>query len=122
MTRMLLATAGLLGTLLLAVPGQAQHADHAASAGAQTESAATAEYRAAAERMHRDMNVPLSGNADRDFAQGMIAHHQGAIDMARTQLRYGKDPVLRKMAEEIIANQEQEIAVLRNYLSPPRRR
>ncbi|MDJ0388207.1 DUF305 domain-containing protein [Roseomonas sp. E05] len=119
---MFLATGGLLAALLLASPGQAQHAGHAAPGGAAPDSPATAEYRAAAERMHRGMDVPFTGDPDRDFAAGMIAHHQGAIDMARTQLRYGKDPVLRQMAEEIIAAQEQEIAVLRTYLEPPRRR
>ncbi|MXP63280.1 DUF305 domain-containing protein [Roseomonas sp. M0104] len=119
---MFLATGGLLAGLVLASPGQAQHAGQAAPGGARPEASASTEYRAAAERMRRDLNLPVTGDPDRDFAAGMIAHHQGAIDMARVQLRYGRDPVLRKMAEEIIATQEQEIAVLRTYLEPPPRR
>lgn len=57
-----------------------------------------------------------TGNQDRDFARMMIAHHQGAIDMARVQLARGTDPGLRKMAGEIIAAQQQEIAQLNAYL------
>jgi uncharacterized protein (DUF305 family) len=57
-----------------------------------------------------------TGNQDRDFARMMIAHHQGAIDMARTQLARGSDPGLRKLAGEIIADQEREIRMLNAYL------
>ncbi|MFB9968901.1 DUF305 domain-containing protein [Pseudoroseomonas cervicalis] len=70
--------------------------------------------------MHRDMAVPLTGDTDRDFAAAMIPHHQGAIDMARIQLRHGRDPAMRRMAEEIIAAQEKEIAELRAFLARPR--
>jgi len=48
------------------------------------------------------MNMELSGNADKDFAAMMIPHHQGAIDAAKVELQYGKDPMLRKMAQKII--------------------
>lgn len=57
-----------------------------------------------------------TGNQDRDFARAMIVHHQGAIDMARTQQARGSDPGLRRMAGEIIAAQEREIAVLNAFL------
>ncbi len=57
-----------------------------------------------------------TGNQDRDFARAMIVHHQGAIDMARVQQARGSDPGLRRMAAEIIAAQEREIAVLNAYL------
>jgi uncharacterized protein (DUF305 family) len=57
-----------------------------------------------------------TGNQDRDFARMMIAHHQGAIDMSRAQLARGRDPGLKKMAGEIIAAQQREIAVLNAYL------
>lgn len=68
-------------------------------------------------RMHRDMAVEPSGSADKDFARAMIAHHQGAIDMAKVELGFGKDPEMRKLAEQVIAAQEQEIATLRQWLA-----
>ena len=68
-------------------------------------------------RMHRDMTVPPSGNYDRDFAAMMIPHHQGAVDMARIELEYGKDPILRRLAQAIIVEQLQEIDVMKRRLS-----
>jgi uncharacterized protein (DUF305 family) len=63
------------------------------------------------------MTMPApTGNQDRDFARQMIAHHQGAIEMARTQLARGNDSRLRKMAGEIIAAQQREIAELNAFL------
>jgi uncharacterized protein (DUF305 family) len=66
--------------------------------------------------MHRDMAIELTGNPDVDFARGMVPHHQGAIDMARAALEYGRDPEIRALAEAIIAAQEKEIAFLRSWL------
>jgi len=66
-------------------------------------------------KMHRAMSAKLTGNADRDFVQGMIPHHQGAIDMARVESQYGTDPELRKLAEDIIAAQEKEIALMKQW-------
>jgi hypothetical protein len=63
-------------------------------------------------RMHAGMQVPFTGDADRDFARMMIPHHQGAIDMALVELRYGKDQRLKRLAQEIIVAQQQEIAVM----------
>src|SRR5262245_54493784 len=63
-------------------------------------------------RMHAAMDVPFSGEPDRDFAHMMIPHHQGAIDMALVELRYGKDERLKRLAQEIIVEQQQEIALM----------
>ncbi len=68
-------------------------------------------------KMDRDMMAaPMTGDPDHDFAAMMIPHHQGAIDMAKVELIYGKDPVLRRLAQEIIVTQEQEIEVMRMRL------
>jgi uncharacterized protein (DUF305 family) len=102
----------------LALPALAQqgHQGHGARPSAN-EPASTREFRAANDRMHRDMNIRFTGDADRDFAAGMIPHHQGAIDMARVVLRHGKDPEMKRLAESIITAQEVEIAQLRAFLA-----
>jgi uncharacterized protein (DUF305 family) len=66
--------------------------------------------------MHTGMDIEFSGNADVDFAKGMIPHHQGAIDMAKLELQYGKDTELRKLAEGIVAAQESEITFMKDWL------
>ena len=58
----------------------------------------------------------MTGDPDHDFAAMMIPHHQGAVDMAKAQLLYGKNPVLRRLAQEIIVTQGSEIAVMRSEL------
>ena len=68
-------------------------------------------------RMHRDMAVDASGSADRAFAEAMIAHHQGAIDMAKVILAFGSDARIRTLAEQVTKAQEAEIAVLRQWLA-----
>ena len=70
----------------------------------------------AMERMHREMNIVPSGNSDRDFAAMMIPHHQGAVDMAKVELQFGKNPVLRRLAQGIIVEQSQEIEVMQREL------
>lgn len=94
---------------------QMQHGQHGA-APAANEPASTKAYRASNDRMHKDMDIKFSGDADVDFFVGMIPHHQGAIDMAKVVLEHGKDPETKKMAQEIIAAQEKEIAFMREWL------
>lgn len=91
-----------------------QHGQHGQPAA--NEPASTKAFREANDRMHKDMDIQFSGNADIDFIRGMIPHHQGAIDMAKVVLAHGKDAETRKLAEEIIAAQEKEIAFMRDWL------
>lgn len=72
---------------------------------------------AAMARMHGAMMTGYSGNPDHDFARMMIPHHQGAIEMAEIELRYGKDERLRRLAQGIIVEQRQEIAVMQDILN-----
>jgi uncharacterized protein (DUF305 family) len=73
----------------------------------------------AMDRMMADMHAPPTGNVDRDFVNMMIPHHQGAIDMAVAELRYGTDPNLKRIAQEIIVDQQQEIAAMRLAMGDP---
>jgi uncharacterized protein (DUF305 family) len=69
------------------------------------------------EKMMHNMHSPgYSGDPDIDFLTMMIPHHQGAIDMSRLQLIYGKDPLIRKLAEEIIAGQRVEVEAMKRRL------
>jgi uncharacterized protein (DUF305 family) len=78
--------------------------------------ASSTAFSAANAKMHKDMAIPYSGDADADFVRSMIPHHQGAIDMARIELQYGKDPELRKLAENIVKAQQAEIADMKAWL------
>ena len=67
-------------------------------------------------KMHGAMNIAYTGNADVDFVKGMIPHHEGAVEMAKTVLAFGKDPAVRKLAEEIVKAQESEISLMKAWL------
>jgi len=63
------------------------------------------------------MTMSFTGDADVDFVKAMIPHHRGAVDMAKVELQYGNDPELRKLAEDIIAAQDSEIALMNAWLA-----
>jgi len=69
------------------------------------------------DKMHMAMQaVNRSGDSDVDFVRLMLPHHQAAIDMAKTQLLFGKDPQMRRLAQEIITDQQLEIEVMQRWL------
>jgi hypothetical protein len=89
----------------------------------QNEPPSTTENKAAMDKMMGQMDeTTYTGQADRDFVAGMIPHHQGAIDMANVELKYGKDPQLRKLAQSIIDSQQTEIAMMEKWQAqhPPK--
>ena len=98
---------GLLA-LLLAIPVLPAHA---AAAEAPDQA-----MMAGMDRMNRAMaDAPMTGDADHDFVAMMIPHHQGAISMAQVELRYGRDPTLRRLARAIIAAQQKETVQMRDW-------
>ena len=111
-------TLGLVLMLSGSIAGLALAQDphsHAGSGPAESEFAA--QMMQAMERMDAGMMAAKpTGNPDRDFAAMMIPHHQGAIDMAKVELIYGQDPVLRRLAQGIIVAQQQEIELMQRYL------
>lgn len=98
------------------VAAPAQEHDHAHPGRAPGAEAVTDLYAPAMEKMHKDMMVTPTGDADVDFVRGMIPHHQGAIDMAKILLQHTQDPELRALGEGIITAQEKEIAFMQEWL------
>src|SRR5215472_4780102 len=70
-------------------------------------------------KMMIDMDIRPSGDIDSDFVAMMVPHHQGAIEMAQAQLRYGRNDQLRRLSQEIIVTQQQEIVAMRLALGQP---
>ena len=81
-------------------------------------SAADAGFGQAMTRMNRSMaNAPMTGNSDHDFLVMMIPHHEGAVDMCRTELRYGRNPKILALCRDVIASQSSQIQEMRQLLA-----
>jgi uncharacterized protein (DUF305 family) len=83
------------------------------------EAAFLSENQSAMNRMMADMVVKPTGDVDRDFVAMMVPHHQGAVDMALAELRYGHNQQLRGLAQEIVANQQREIVTMQRAIGEP---
>ena len=105
-----------VSTLALAQDGSQRSS---ASTSQTDEGPFLAENDAAMTEMMNDMTVKPTGDIDRDFVAMMVPHHQGAVDMAKAELRYGKNEQLRRIAQEIIVDQLQEIAAMKLAIGEP---
>ncbi|HEX6718762.1 MAG TPA: DUF305 domain-containing protein [Pyrinomonadaceae bacterium] len=102
----------------LVIKGQQTMHKHAIKS---EDDSAWAELQSSMEKMHLAMHsIAASDNSDADFVRLMIPHHQAAIDMAKTQLLYGKDAQMRRLAQEIIADQQSEIELMSLWLKEHR--
>ena len=111
------STLGLVVVLVVAGTAIAYSVPHRAR---ESESARfMAENAAAMDRMMAGMAITPSGDVDRDFVAMMVPHHQGAIEMAQTELRYGRNEQLRRLAQEIVVTQRQEIVAMRLSVGLP---
>jgi uncharacterized protein (DUF305 family) len=124
MNKKLLGFAAALALSPLLVNAQMSHGKHGGHGGhgAQTQTSAasvspsTKAYEAANERMHEEMMIEYTGDADKDFIAGMIPHHRGAVDMAAIVIEFGSNPKVRALAEQIIREQEKELVLMEALL------
>jgi uncharacterized protein (DUF305 family) len=121
MTRRLLIPAFLGAALALGIAGaplaQTDQSEDAADPAGDAGAVAESGYKRAMDAMRQQMEkLNYSGNPDVDFVRSMIPHHQAAVDMAKVLLVHGKDPEIRKLAQDIISSQEKEIDLMEAWL------
>ena len=105
--------APMLATLLLCIVFGANSQQSHPQAPPSTQPTAWSEYKSGLASMHAAMSsLESTHNDDADFVRLMLPHHQAAIDMAKVELQYGKDPQMRRLAQEIITDQQSEIDLM----------
>jgi uncharacterized protein (DUF305 family) len=119
MRRTIILASILVTSIVSIALAQSYHHGNANSGGTNSaDSTFASQMMQAMDRMDSGMMAAKpTGDPDRDFAAMMIPHHQGAIDMAKVELIYGRDPVLRRLAEGIIVEQQQEIELMQRSLN-----
>ena len=104
----------LIATLPLKLSPQSSHSHDENAADTNP---AWSEFMKGMEKMHSSVSsTTTSGDVDTDFVHLMLPHHQAAIDMAKTELAYGKDPQMRRLAQEIVTDQQSEIDLMQLWL------
>ena len=118
-SRWIVAAAVALTILGIGLLRAGAQSETLANSRQQTADSDWSELIASMDKMHMAMEaIKRSGNSDVDFVRLMLPHHQAAIDMAKTQLLYGKDPQMRRLAQEIITDQQLEIELMQRWLKP----
>lgn len=111
-----LGSAAIVSSMVMGVAygsNQLKINSNATTQAASPEASFLAETDDAMKKMMTAMDIKPSGNVDHDFVAMMVPHHQGAIDMAKAELLYGRNELLRRIAQEIVVEQEEEIAAMR---------
>jgi uncharacterized protein (DUF305 family) len=107
----------LLLISIAAIPMPAQQDPHHEQRDRDTDGSTWNDMQQVMEKMHAGMrSIEPSGNDDADFVRLMLPHHQAAIDMAKVELTHGRDPQMRRLAQEIITDQQSEIELLQLWL------
>ncbi|MGQ4274538.1 CopM family metallochaperone [Terrihabitans sp. B22-R8] len=126
MSKILVPVAAILALALTGVasaqdatPGHSGHGSHSAmeTPQSETDSASTRDFKAADTAMMKSMAIPYTGDADVDYREHMIPHHQGAIDMAKVALKHAKNADTKRLAQKVIDDQEKEIAEMKDWLA-----
>jgi uncharacterized protein (DUF305 family) len=116
-TRLLFVAAIALTILGIGLVRAGIQSEALADSSHQTDDSDWSELIASMDKMHMAMGaVKRSGDSDVDFVRLMLPHHQAAIDMAKTQILHGKDPGMRRLAQEIITDQQLEIELMQRWL------
>lgn len=102
-------------SLYMAAAASVACADDMAMPTKDAKNPADAAFMTSMSSMQHAMDAPMTGDPDKDFVTMMLPHHQGAVEMAKIELQYGKDPGLRAMAKDIVASQAKEIAAMKAW-------